>query len=118
MKKEIIEIHGAKSPEGPDGKPSAPISMAVRAGDFVFVSGLAPIDPAIGEMIKGEIQVQTRQSLNNVKAALEATGTTLENVVKATVYCTNSGYFEKVSEVYGEFFLEDPPARTFITVGS
>ncbi len=118
MKKEIIEIDGAKGPTGPDGKRLAPISTAVRAGDFVFVSGLPPIDPSTGELVKGDIQVQTRQSLNNVKQALEAAGTSLENVVKATVYCTNSGYFGQVNEVYKEFFPEDPPARTFVTVGS
>lgn len=118
MEKEIIEIEGAVHKKGEDGKPLVPISTAVRAGDFVYVSGQPPIDLTTGEMIKGDIQAQTRQSLTNVKKALEAAGSSLDKVVKATVYCTNSGYFGQVNEIYREFFPEDPPARTFVTVGS
>ncbi|MDA0239125.1 MAG: Rid family hydrolase [Proteobacteria bacterium] len=118
MEKEIINVAGASRPEGPDGKPLAPISLAVRAGDFVYVSGLPPIDMATGNLIEGDIKAQTRQSLENVKTVLEAAGTDLSKVVKATVYCSNAGYWGKVNEVYAEFFPTDPPARTFVAVGS
>ncbi len=118
MEKEIINIAGAKRPTRSDGTLVAPISQAVKAGDFVFVSGLLPLDLATGEIVAGDIQVQTRQCLENVKAVLAEAGTTLDKVVKTTVYCTNSGYFEKVNEIYREYFQVDPPARTFVTVGS
>ena len=118
MKKKVINIDGAKRPMRPDGTPVAPISQAVEAGGFVFVSGLLPLDMSTGEIVSGDIQVQTRQCLENVKSVLEAAETTLENVVKTTVYCTNSGHFDKVNDIYREYFPVDPPARTFVTVGS
>lgn len=118
MEKEIITVPGGKRPTGADGKPIAPISTAVRAGDFVFVSGTPPIDMEKGELIEGDIRAQTRKSLENIQAILDAAGTTLDKVVKTTVYCSNSGYYAQVNEVYGEFFHTDPPARTFVTVGS
>ncbi len=118
MEKEIIEVPAIKRSLGPDGKPLAPLSPAVRAGDFVFVSGQPPMDPVAGGPIVGDIQAQTRQVLENIKTVLEAAGSSLDKVVKATVYCSNSGYFAKVNEIYREYFPQDPPARTFVTVGS
>jgi 2-iminobutanoate/2-iminopropanoate deaminase len=118
MEKEIITIPGAKRRTLPDGRHEAPLSPGVRAGDFVFVSGQTPSEPATGEFVQGDIQVQTRQVLENVKAVLEAGGSSLDKVVKSTVYCANAGHFRAVNEVYREYFPEDPPARTFVTVGS
>lgn len=118
MEKEIIEVPAIKRSLDPDGKPLAPLSPAVRAGDFVFVSGQPPMDPVSGRPIVGDIQAQTRQVLENIKTVLEAAGSSLDKVVKATVYCSNSGYFAKVNEIYREYFPHDPPARTFVTVGS
>ncbi len=118
MKKEIVEVPGFEMPKLPDGKPLVPLSPATKAGSFVYVSGLPPLNPDTGEMVTGDIQVQTRQSLENVKRVLEAAGSSIENVLKVHVYCSNSGYFTQVNEVYREYFDENAPARTFITVGS
>jgi 2-iminobutanoate/2-iminopropanoate deaminase len=82
------------------------------------VSGQPPRDPKTGEFVNGDIQAQTRQCCENVKAVLEAAGTSMDKVVKATVYCANSAYFAKVNEIYRQYFPTDPPARTFVTVGS
>ena len=114
IKKEVIRLPGAAAPSGG----AAPLSPAIRAGDFVFVSGQPPRDPKTGEMVSGDIQAQTRQVLENVKALLEAAGTCMDKVVNATVYCSNSAYFQKVNEVYRTYFPTDPPTRTFVTVGS
>jgi reactive intermediate/imine deaminase len=95
-----------------------PLSPAVRAGDFVFVSGMPPLDPEAKKMVQGDIVAQTEQVLENVKACLEAAGSSLGKVVKCTVYIANSGYFDTVNEVYARYFPHDPPARTFATVGS
>jgi 2-iminobutanoate/2-iminopropanoate deaminase len=118
MEKEIITVPGGNRPTDAAGKPIAPISLAVRAGDFVFVSGLPPLDMDSGTLIEGDIRAQTRKSLENMRTVLGAAGTTMDKVVKTTIYCSNSGYYAQVNEVYAEFFPTDPPARSFVTVGS
>jgi 2-iminobutanoate/2-iminopropanoate deaminase len=95
-----------------------PLSPAVKANGFVFVSGLPPIDTKTGKLITGDITKQTRQSLRNVRDALKAAGSSMEQVVKVNVYCSNSGYFDLINDEYRKFFPKDPPARTFVTVGS
>ncbi len=115
IKKEVIRLPGAAAPSGG----AAPLSPAIRAGDFVFVSGQPPRDPASGKMVSGDIEAQTRQVLENVKALLEAAGSSMDKVVNATVYCSNSAYFNRVNAVYRTYFPADaPPTRTFVTVGS
>jgi reactive intermediate/imine deaminase len=95
-----------------------PLSAAVRANGFVFVSGLPPIDQKTGELVRGDVVRQAEQVLENVKAALEAAGSSLDKVVKVTVFITNAAYFTRVNEVYARYFPHDPPARSFVTVGS
>ena len=95
-----------------------PLSAAVRANGFVFVSGLPPIDPKTGELVRGDVVTQAEQVLENVKAALEAAGSSLDKVVKVTVFITNAAYFTRVNEVYARYFPHDPPARSFVTIGS
>ena len=112
MKKEIVEVPGFEMPKLPDGKPLVPLSPATKAGSFVYVSGLPPLNPDTGEMVTGDIQVQTRQSLENVKRVLEAAGSSIENVLKVHVYCSNSGYFTQVNEVYREYFDDRKQRQT------
>ena len=109
MKREIIETDGA--PRLP-----LPFSQAVRLGNLVFVSGQGPIDPKTHE-VKGDIKAQTERMLENIKAILEAAGTSMENVVSATVYLTDLNHFEAMNEVYAKFFSQDPPPRATVQAG-
>ena len=99
-------------------KGKVPLSPAVKANGFVFVSGLPPLDTKTGKIINGDITKQTRMSLRNVRDCLKAAGSSLEDVVKVNIYISNSAYFETVNDEYRKFFPKDPPARTFVTVGS
>lgn len=93
-----------------------PYSQAMKAGDFVYVSGQLPMNPETGEMVKGSIKDQTRQSLENAKAILEEAGTSLENVVKTTVFLQNMDDFSDMNGVYAEFFTDHKPARAAVEV--
>lgn len=97
--------------------PSAigPYSQAIAAGDLVFVSGQLPIDPATGSMPANTAE-QTRQSLKNIQAILEAEGMSMQNVVKTTVLMQDLGDFGAMNEVYSEFFTGDCPARAAFQV--
>lgn len=95
-------------------KPAGPYSPAVIAGDFIYVSGQGPTDPATGQMVLDSVQAETRQVLKNIQAILEAAGATLENVVKCNVYLADRADFAAMNEVYREFFPNDPPARTTV----
>jgi reactive intermediate/imine deaminase len=99
-------------------KLKVPLSPVVRANGFVFVSGQPPLDQKTGELVRGDIVVQTRQCLENVKACLEAAGSSLDKVCKVTVFIANSAYYPTVNAIYAEYFPHQPPARTFATVGS
>ena len=99
-------------------KGKVPLSPAVKANGFVFVSGLPPLDAKTGKIINGDITKQTRMSLRNVRDCLKAAGSSLEDVVKVNIYISNSAYFDTVNDEYRKFFPKDPPARTFVTVGS
>ena len=92
-----------------------PFAKAVRAGDFVFISGQLPMG-ADGMIVQGSIEVQTRQVLENIKAALEETGCGLEDVVKNTIWLEQPRDFAGFNKVYAEYFGDNPPARA--TVGS
>ncbi len=94
--------------------PKGPYSPAIRAGGFVFVSGQGPNDPATGEVVKRDIQQQTRLVLENVRAILVAAGSSLEKVVKTNVYLSDIANFAAMNEVYATFFTAEPPARTTI----
>ena len=94
--------------------PKGPYSPAIRAGGFVFVSGQGPNDPATGEVVKRDIQQQTRLVLENVRAILVAAGSSLEKVVNTNVYLSDIANFAAMNEVYATFFTADPPARTTI----
>lgn len=95
-----------------------PYSQGVQVGNFLFTSGQLPIVPETGELIVGDIQRATRQSLDNVKAILEEAGTTLEKVVKVTVYVTNIKDFGAINEIYAEYFSNHKPARSLVEVSN
>ena len=101
-----------------DKAPAAlgPYSQAVKAGNLLFVSGQIPIDPAVGAMVENDIAVQTRQSLNNVKAILESAGYSCADVVKTTVLLSDIENFAPMNAVYGEFFPSSCPARACFAV--
>jgi 2-iminobutanoate/2-iminopropanoate deaminase len=91
-----------------------PYSQAIVAGGFVWCSGQIPLDPATGQLVQGEIEEETRQVLNNLRAVLDAAGSNLDRVVRATVYLADLNDFERVNAVYAESFGEQPPARVCI----
>lgn len=93
-----------------------PYSQAVRAGSLVFVSGQIPVDPLTGEVVRGDIRAQTRRVLENLKGVLEAAGSSLDKVVKTTVFLANMGDYGAVNEVYAEFFSGSRPARATVEV--
>ena len=95
-----------------------PLSPVVKANGFVFVSGQPPLDPETGELIKGDIRVQTEAVMKNLKLCLETAGSGLDKVVKCNVYVTNIAYYDVVNEIYGRYFPNEPPARTFAAVAS
>lgn len=106
-----IERFGA-APTGPGGR-SLPFTKAVRAGDFIFVSGQVPMG-ADGEIVDGNIASQTRQTIENVKAILKELGLGLEHVVKATVWLADTRDFWPFNKVYLEYFGAALPARSCV----
>jgi 2-iminobutanoate/2-iminopropanoate deaminase len=101
------------SPKAP--KAVGPYSQAVTAGNFVFTSGQLGLDPQTNELADG-IEAQTRQALQNLAAVLETAGTSLNKVVKTTVFMQDLGEFAKMNAVYAEFFQQNPPARSTVQV--
>jgi 2-iminobutanoate/2-iminopropanoate deaminase len=99
-------------------KRKIPLNAATKANGFVFVSGLPPVNWQTGELVRGDIEKQTRQCLENVKATLEAAGSSLEKVCKTTIYAVNCAYFNEINAIYAEYFPDNQPARTFATVGA
>lgn len=95
---------------------SRPYSPGLRAGDFIFVSGQVPRDPASGQIVGETIEEQTRQVLENIKSILEAGGATLEDVVKVNAHLTDLSLFDRYNKVYVTYFSDPKPTRT--TVGS
>jgi 2-iminobutanoate/2-iminopropanoate deaminase len=96
--------------------PIGPYSQAIRAGDFVFLSGQIGIDPEAGKITAKDAVGQTTQALKNIRAILTAAGLTSEHVVKTTIFLADINDFASVNEAYGEFFHEDPPARSTVQV--
>ena len=109
MEKVIVQTSGAPAAVGP-------YSQGVKAGSLVFVSGQIGLVPGTGLMIEGGVEAEARQCLENVRAVLEAAGSSMGRVVKATVFLTDMADFATVNGVYGEFFPSDPPARACVQV--
>ena len=108
MKREIIHTNNAPGAIGP-------YSQGIIVGDFVYTSGQIPINPATGVM-ESDIKLATKQSMENIKAILEEAGTSLENVVKTSIFLKDLNDFAAVNEVYGTYITENPPARSCVQV--
>ncbi len=93
-----------------------PYSQAIIAGGLVFCSGQIPLDPANGQIIDGPIEVQTRRVLDNLTAVLAAAGSSMEQIVKTTIFLADMNDFAAVNTVYGEYFGAEPPARSTVQV--
>ncbi|NOQ53919.1 MAG: reactive intermediate/imine deaminase, partial [Thermoplasmata archaeon] len=96
--------------------PIGPYSQAVRAGDWLFISGSLGLDPETGEFVPGDAAAQVRRALENMTAVLAAAGATMDHVVKTTVFIADMNDFAAVNAVYGEFFTGVPPARSAFQV--
>lgn len=91
-----------------------PYSQAVLANGFVFLSGQIPLDPATNQLVEGDVAVQTARVLDNLKAVLEAGGSSLDKVVKTTVFLRDMADFPRMNEVYARYFAVNPPARSTV----
>lgn len=109
MKKTVIQTEKAPKAIGP-------YSQAIRAGNFLFLSGQIPLDPKTGELVKGDIGRQTQQVLENIKGVLESQKLGMEDVVKVTIFLKNIADFNRVNEVYSTYFPSSPPARSTVEV--
>lgn len=101
-----------------DKAPAAvgPYSQAIKVGDFIFTSGQLALDPETGDLINHDIEAATRRSLDNVQAILVEAGSSLEKVVKSTIFLSDMENFGKVNEIYSEYFSEHKPARSCVEV--
>lgn len=104
-----IPVHPAGAPI-----PAGPYTPAIIAGDFVFVSGQGPLKPGTREIVQGDVQVQTRQVLENITSILAAAGCTMADVVKVAAHLADMKDFAAYNEVYGEYFPKPYPARTTV----
>ena len=107
--KEIISTE-----KGP--KAIGPYSQAIRANGFIFISGQGALDPATGALVEGGIAEQTARALENLKAIVEAAGSSLDHAVKVTVFLKDINDFAAMNEVYGRYFSKNRPARTTVEV--
>jgi len=109
MSREIVQTDMAPKAIGP-------YAQAIKANGFVYTAGQIPIDPKTGEFVSGGIAPQTRQVLENLKAVLQAAGSSLDKVVKATVFLHNMSEFAAMNEVYAEYLGDVKPARSTVAV--
>jgi 2-iminobutanoate/2-iminopropanoate deaminase len=109
MKRRVIQTEKAPKAIGP-------YSQAIQAGNLLFLSGQIPIDPASGELLKGDIRLQSQRVLENMKGVLESQKLGMEDVVKVTIFLKDMGNFSQVNEVYATYFSSSPPARSTVEV--
>jgi 2-iminobutanoate/2-iminopropanoate deaminase len=114
MKKQIIRVEPLSTYLE---RWKAPTSAVTRSGDTLYVSGFPPFDPDTGDVVQGaSIERQTELVLEQMKLCLQAAGSSLNNVLRCTVYCTSAGKFAAVNTIYARYFPAEPPARVFVCV--
>jgi 2-iminobutanoate/2-iminopropanoate deaminase len=111
MQKNIIQTKDAPAAIGP-------YSQAVKAGNFLFISGQIPIDPSNGELISGDIETETHRVMKNLEAILKAADCDLSSVVKSTLFIKNMADFAKINSVYASYFTSEFPARETVEVAA
>jgi 2-iminobutanoate/2-iminopropanoate deaminase len=111
MDLELIRTANAPVPRGP-------YNQAVRVGDTIYVAGQIPIDPSTNEVVKGGIEEQTRRVLDNIKAIVEAAGSSMDRVVKTTIFLLDVADFPQMNAVYAEYFTATAPARSTVQVAA
>ena len=109
MERQVISTNQAPQAIGP-------YSQGIQIGNFVFSAGQLGLDPATGNIVAGGIEAETRRSLQNLSAVLQAAGTSMTNVVKTTVFLKDMNDFQKMNAIYAEFFPSNPPARSTVQV--
>jgi 2-iminobutanoate/2-iminopropanoate deaminase len=109
--KKIISTNDAPAAVGP-------YSQAVRVGPFVFTAGQIPLDPKSGQIVSDDISEQTRRVLDNLTAVLRAENLTFAHIVKTTIFLTDLADFQTVNEIYGSYFIDQPPARSTVQVSA
>lgn len=109
MEKKIIKTDKAPGAIGP-------YSQAVQIGSLLYTSGQIPLDPATGEVVQGDIKLQTKRVLDNLAGVLAAAGSSFDRVVKTMVFIKDMNDFSALNEVYAEYFVNDPPARSCVEV--
>lgn len=107
--KEIIKSEKAPTPIGP-------YCHAVKAGNFIFLSGQVGVNPETGELVKGDIKKEAAQVMENLQSVLVAAGADFSNVVKTSIFLSDMSYFADVNEVYGSYFTGNYPARETVAV--
>jgi 2-iminobutanoate/2-iminopropanoate deaminase len=98
-------------------QPLGPYSQGIKAGNMLFVSGQGSIDPKTGKMLGEDVETQTRQTMQNIKAIVEASGFSMSDLVKVSIYLKNASDFQKMNEIYRTFFSQNPPTRTTVQTG-
>lgn len=109
MHKKVIETRNAPSPIGP-------YSQAISCHGMVYLSGQIALDSITGELVTSSIEAETKQVMENIKAILVEAGCSLDDVVKCSIFISDMGNFDKINEVYGAYFSNNPPARECVEV--
>jgi len=109
--RDVIVTEGAPKPFG-----GAPYNQAIRAAGLVFCAGQVGLDPAAGTLVDGGVEAQARRAMENLAAVLEAAGSSIDRIVKTTIFVADLGDFAAVNAVYGSYFTSDPPARSTVQV--
>jgi 2-iminobutanoate/2-iminopropanoate deaminase len=108
--KDFIKTQNAPQPLGP-------YSQGIKAGNMLFIAGQGSIDPKTGKMLGEDIETQTRQTMQNIKAIVEASAFSMSDIVKVTIYLKNASDFQRMNDIYKTLFSQNPPTTTTVQAG-